>query len=166
MMTVSTKRSLLTELEMTGNPHGPSLYHLIEVLGKDKVIRRLGRATVHPEFSHIPLKFIMRVGILVRDTHGLPDAEYVASELKARELFRKLQHTSIEREAKPILQQDQEGAFSLLFACIDFASSHGTPISLGDISVAKIEDTEWDRDGITNVSINLFLRKAIDGMKQ
>jgi glutamyl-tRNA synthetase len=155
-----------TRLACTGNPHGPSLYHLIEVLGKDKVIRRLGRATVHPEFSHIPLKFIMWVGILVRDTHGLPDAEYVASELKARELFRKLQHTSIEREAKPILQQDQEGAFSLLFACIDFASSHGTPISLGDISVAKIEDTEWDRDGITNVSINLFLRKAIDGMKQ
>jgi glutamyl/glutaminyl-tRNA synthetase len=44
MMTVSTKRSLLTELEMTGNPHGPSLYHLLEVLGKEKSIARIEQA--------------------------------------------------------------------------------------------------------------------------
>ena len=26
---------------MTGNSHGPSLYHLLEVLGKDKVLARI-----------------------------------------------------------------------------------------------------------------------------
>jgi hypothetical protein len=44
MMTVSTKRSLLTELEMTGNTSGPSLYHLLEVLGKEKSLARIERA--------------------------------------------------------------------------------------------------------------------------
>ena len=33
-----------TRLAVTGNPHGPSLYHLIEVLGKDKVMQRIERA--------------------------------------------------------------------------------------------------------------------------
>ena len=33
-----------TRLACTGNPHGPSLYHLIEVLGKAKVLERLDRA--------------------------------------------------------------------------------------------------------------------------
>ncbi len=30
----------------TGNPHGPSLYHLLEVLGKEKVLGRIERALV------------------------------------------------------------------------------------------------------------------------
>jgi len=33
-----------TRLACTGNPHGPSLYHLIEVLGKEKTIARMDRA--------------------------------------------------------------------------------------------------------------------------
>ncbi len=33
-----------TRLACTGNPHGPSLYHLIEVLGKEKVTQRLDQA--------------------------------------------------------------------------------------------------------------------------
>ena len=33
-----------TRLACTGQPHGPSLYHLIEVLGKDRVMHRLDRA--------------------------------------------------------------------------------------------------------------------------
>ena len=33
-----------TRLAVTGNPHGPSLYHLLEVLGKEKVIQRIERA--------------------------------------------------------------------------------------------------------------------------
>jgi glutamyl-tRNA synthetase len=33
-----------TRLACTGNPHGPSLYHLIEVLGQDKVRQRLEQA--------------------------------------------------------------------------------------------------------------------------
>ena len=33
-----------TRLACTGNPNGPSLYHLIEVLGKDKVTQRLNAA--------------------------------------------------------------------------------------------------------------------------
>lgn len=33
-----------TRLACTGNPHGPSLYHLIEVLGKAKVVERLEQA--------------------------------------------------------------------------------------------------------------------------
>jgi glutamyl/glutaminyl-tRNA synthetase len=33
-----------TRLAATGNPHGPSLYHLLEVLGKEKVLARIGRA--------------------------------------------------------------------------------------------------------------------------
>jgi glutamyl-tRNA synthetase len=28
-------------LAVTGNPHGPSLYHLLEVLGKEKVLKRI-----------------------------------------------------------------------------------------------------------------------------
>ena len=31
-------------LACTGNPSGPSLYHLLEVLGKDKVMQRIERA--------------------------------------------------------------------------------------------------------------------------
>ena len=30
-----------TRLACTGHPHGPSLYHLMEVLGKEKVMARL-----------------------------------------------------------------------------------------------------------------------------
>jgi glutamyl-tRNA synthetase len=33
-----------TRLACTGNPHGPSLYHLIEVLGKEKVLGRIEKA--------------------------------------------------------------------------------------------------------------------------
>ena len=33
-----------TRLACTGSPHGPSLYHLIEVLGKDKVMQRIEKA--------------------------------------------------------------------------------------------------------------------------
>ena len=33
-----------TRLATTGHPHGPSLYHLIEVLGKEKVLGRIERA--------------------------------------------------------------------------------------------------------------------------
>ena len=40
-MTFSTKMSLLTELEATGKPAGPSLYHLLEVLGKERVPARI-----------------------------------------------------------------------------------------------------------------------------
>jgi hypothetical protein len=29
---------------MTGNPHGPSLYHLLEVLGKEKSLVRIEKA--------------------------------------------------------------------------------------------------------------------------
>ena len=31
-------------LACTGNPSGPSLYHLLEVLGKDKAMQRIERA--------------------------------------------------------------------------------------------------------------------------
>ncbi len=31
-------------LACTGNPHGPSLYHLLEVLGKAKTLARIERA--------------------------------------------------------------------------------------------------------------------------
>ena len=33
-----------TRLAVTGNPNGPSLYHLLEVLGKEKVLTRIERA--------------------------------------------------------------------------------------------------------------------------
>ena len=35
-----------TRLACTGNPHGPSLYHLLEVLGKEKVLGRIEQALV------------------------------------------------------------------------------------------------------------------------
>jgi glutamyl-tRNA synthetase len=33
-----------TRLAVTGNPHGPSLYHLLEVLGKERVMARIEKA--------------------------------------------------------------------------------------------------------------------------
>ncbi|HEY5345042.1 MAG TPA: hypothetical protein VIK62_01715 [Verrucomicrobiae bacterium] len=33
-----------TRLAATGNPHGPSLYHLLEVFGKEKALARIERA--------------------------------------------------------------------------------------------------------------------------
>jgi glutamyl/glutaminyl-tRNA synthetase len=33
-----------TRLTVTGNPHGPSLYHLLEVLGKEKSLARIEKA--------------------------------------------------------------------------------------------------------------------------
>ena len=31
-------------IAVTGNPSGPSLYHLLEVMGKERVMRRIERA--------------------------------------------------------------------------------------------------------------------------
>jgi glutamyl/glutaminyl-tRNA synthetase len=33
-----------TRLATTGQPHGPSLYHLLEVMGKEKTLARIERA--------------------------------------------------------------------------------------------------------------------------
>jgi glutamyl-tRNA synthetase len=33
-----------TRLACTGNPNGPSLYHLLEVIGKEKVLARIDLA--------------------------------------------------------------------------------------------------------------------------
>ncbi len=44
MVAVSTKMSLLTELKAAGKTSGPSLYHLLQVLGKDKVMGRIEKA--------------------------------------------------------------------------------------------------------------------------
>ena len=58
--TVSTKMLLLTELgdathsdrlACTGNSSGPSLYHLLEVLGKEKVMQRIEKALGHAGFG-------------------------------------------------------------------------------------------------------------------
>ncbi|MFN3409414.1 MAG: hypothetical protein ACK45B_10500, partial [Limisphaerales bacterium] len=40
-----------TRLACTGKPIGPSLYHLMEVLGKDRTLTRLSRALAHPGFG-------------------------------------------------------------------------------------------------------------------
>jgi len=39
-----------TRLACTGNPHGPSLYHLIEVLGKERVMARIEKTLGNPSF--------------------------------------------------------------------------------------------------------------------
>jgi len=39
-----------TRLAVTGNPHGPSLYHLLEVLGKEKSLAKIERALAHAGF--------------------------------------------------------------------------------------------------------------------
>jgi hypothetical protein len=41
---VATKMSLLTELGLTGKTSGPSLYHLLQVLGKEHVMARIEKA--------------------------------------------------------------------------------------------------------------------------
>ena len=152
-------------LVCTGKTAGPSLYHLLEVLGKEKVMQRLECALAHPGFSRIPVKFILRIGLMVRDLHGLPDPEYAASKSRAFELFQKLRHISNEREARQLLQENREGAFSLLCACVDLAGQRRTPISFPDIAAAKLEDTEWDQDGIKSVPIRWFLMEAIEAIK-
>ncbi len=50
-LAVSTKMSLLTELgttcvrlAVTGKTSGPSLYHLLQVLGKERVMARIEKA--------------------------------------------------------------------------------------------------------------------------
>jgi hypothetical protein len=40
-----------TQLDFTGNPHGPSLYHLLEVLGKEKVLARVEKALGNSGFG-------------------------------------------------------------------------------------------------------------------
>ena len=40
-----------TRLACTGNPHGPSLYHLLEVLGKEKAMQRIEQALVQNGFA-------------------------------------------------------------------------------------------------------------------
>jgi hypothetical protein len=44
LLAVSTKMSLLTELGATGKTSGPSLYHLLDVLGKERVMARIEKA--------------------------------------------------------------------------------------------------------------------------
>jgi Glutamyl- and glutaminyl-tRNA synthetases len=41
-----------TRLAVTGSPHGPSLYHLLEVLGKEKVMQRIKRALGYTGFGN------------------------------------------------------------------------------------------------------------------
>jgi hypothetical protein len=43
-LALSTKMALLTELAVTGKPSGPSLYHLLQVLGKERVMARIEKA--------------------------------------------------------------------------------------------------------------------------
>jgi hypothetical protein len=45
----------LVRLAVTGNPSGPSLYHLLEVVGKEKVLGRIERALAHA--GHAGWKF-------------------------------------------------------------------------------------------------------------
>ena len=40
-----------TRLAVTGSNAGPSLYHLLEILGKEKVLARIDRALKHPGFQ-------------------------------------------------------------------------------------------------------------------
>jgi glutamyl-tRNA synthetase len=40
-----------TRLACTGKQIGPSLYHLMEVLGKERTLERIGRALAHPGFG-------------------------------------------------------------------------------------------------------------------
>ena len=40
-----------TRLATTGATAGPSLYHLLEVLGKEKVLSRIDRALAEPGFG-------------------------------------------------------------------------------------------------------------------
>jgi len=40
-----------TRLAATGNPHGPSLYHLLEVLDKEKVLARIEQAIGQASFD-------------------------------------------------------------------------------------------------------------------
>ena len=35
----------------TGNTSGPSLYHLLEILGREKVLQRIDAALARPEFG-------------------------------------------------------------------------------------------------------------------
>ena len=114
----------------------------------------------------VPVEFFLRLCLLIRELHGLPDADYVASNPSALALFRKLRHISAEHGAKRLLAEDREGSLSLLCACVDFASFCGTPISFADIGDAKLENTEWGRDGMKNVSVTWFLMKAIYSMKK
>ena len=154
-------------LAVTGKTSGPSLYHLLQVLGKERVMARIEKALGNAGFSQTPIKFISRIGIHIRDAHGLPDSEYIASKSKAFELFQKLRHISIERDAQRVLQEDREGAFSLLCACFDYVNSNCSQlncatISFPDIAAAKIEDTEWGRDGMKDPHIIWFFFKLLD----
>ncbi len=38
-------------LACTGNPHGPSLYHLLEVIGKAKTLARIEKAMGNTGFN-------------------------------------------------------------------------------------------------------------------
>jgi glutamyl/glutaminyl-tRNA synthetase len=40
-----------TRLAVTGHPHGPCLYHLLEVLGKEKVAKRIEIALCNSGFT-------------------------------------------------------------------------------------------------------------------
>ena len=43
-LAVATKMSLLTALGLTSKTSGPSLYHLLQVLGKERVMARIEKA--------------------------------------------------------------------------------------------------------------------------
>jgi Anticodon binding domain len=157
-------------LAATGSPHGPSLYHLLEIIGRDKTLARIEKALNNVGFSQVPKMFIRRIGLHIFTAHGIPDSEYIASKSKAFELFQKLRHVSIERDAQRILQDDREGATSLLFACVDYVNSNCTqlnctPISIPDLAAATIEDSEWGRDGMNSPHIIWFFMKSVEAMK-
>ena len=45
-----------TRFAATGNPHGPSLYHLLEVLEKKETLTRIERVLDRFEITPVPLK--------------------------------------------------------------------------------------------------------------
>ena len=113
-----------------------------------------------------PRRFLLRVCILIRECHGLPNEGFEPSKLDARAMFLKLERVPGEDAAKRVLLRHPKEARALLGAIISEMHRRNEPLSLPDIALAKIEDTEWATKGFQDFGAQWFFRDAVENLQQ
>ena len=117
-------------------------------------------SNTNSNWDNIPKEFVLTLGSLVRELHGVPDLGYPCSQLRADELLQQMQLVNKDGEANKLLEEHPDGARSLLIACMKYAANNGVPISFAEVAAAKVGPAAWDRDDIRG---NLmFMMRALE----
>jgi hypothetical protein len=118
-----------------------------------------------PTLSEIQKQFLLELCVLVRESVGLPDADYEVSKPHALELHRLLSAptcTVSVDEAMCSMKANPKGAHSLLCVIIWEAHRHGWFLSLPDIGQSKTQSMPLGRAVFARAATDFLLRRAIE----